>query len=86
MISAHHKSVVFFSAFALVFGVIGVITGACSMLSDVIFFFGAKKTREMIKESSKDTVTEVRRTMKMTVWRVTLKVLPELRADAIKRS
>uniref|UniRef100_A0A0K0CZS4 Transmembrane protein n=1 Tax=Angiostrongylus cantonensis TaxID=6313 RepID=A0A0K0CZS4_ANGCA len=69
----HHKSVIFFSAFTLVFGAIGVITGACSpcfppnsllfvvssfmtgacsLLSDVIFILGTANTVTTVKEPS----------------------------------
>ncbi|KHJ80373.1 Clc-like protein [Oesophagostomum dentatum] len=63
----HHKAVIFFSVFTFVFGIIGLITGACSpcfppnsllyvvsifmttacsILSDVIFVYGATKLEE----------------------------------------
>ncbi|VDM56516.1 unnamed protein product [Angiostrongylus costaricensis] len=69
----HHKSVIFFSTFTLVFGAIGLITGACSpcfplnsllyvislfmtgacsLLSDVVFVLGTANTVTTIKEPS----------------------------------
>ncbi|VDO06744.1 unnamed protein product [Haemonchus placei] len=70
-ISAHHKAVIFFAVFTLVFGTIGIITGACSpcfppnsllyvvsifmtgacsMLSDIIFIFGATKDSKTLQQ------------------------------------
>uniref|UniRef100_A0A7I4YYX8 Clc-like protein n=1 Tax=Haemonchus contortus TaxID=6289 RepID=A0A7I4YYX8_HAECO len=67
----HHKAVIFFAVFTLVFGTIGIITGACSpcfppnsllyvvsifmtgacsMLSDIIFIFGATKDSKTLQQ------------------------------------